>query len=243
MIELAAIRFDLDGAVHDRFVTLVDPEVPLDPMVTAITGLSDQDLRGQPTAEMALRQFRAWLGEDRLLAAHNAGFDVNLLGWECDRAQLPIMRWRVVDTLHCAKALGTPGGLSLAAQREAYGWDDLHAHRAEPDAEAVLRLVLHAQRELPAQRFAAIAQGSRMRGRWRHPRSLPPAWADLPALIDAGERIHFVYTDRAGRRSERAVTPYGYAEVGGRLRFHGWCHLREERRNFAAERSALQALA
>jgi len=129
LVELAAVRFDLDGRVIDRFEALVDPGLPLPPDVTALTGLRDHDLRGRPPAESALRRFRAWLGDDRLLAAHNAGFDVSLLGWECDGARLPMPRWRVVDTVDCAKALGTPGGLSLEAQRAAYGWDQA-GHRA-----------------------------------------------------------------------------------------------------------------
>lgn len=242
LVELAAVRFDPDGTVHDRFEALVDPGRPMPPDARAITGIDDALLREAPVAGTVLREFLAWLGDDAPVAAHNARFDLDLIGWECDRAGIRLPRWRVVDTVACARALGTPGGLALRTQVEHYGWD-LPSHRAAPDAEAVRRLVMTAKRELPSARFAALAHGARRRGRWRHPTVLPAPLARLPELVDRGGRLAFVYTDRAGRRTQRSITPYGYAEVRGRLRFHGWCHLRSERRNFAFERSEIAAAA
>lgn len=237
LVELAAVRFELDGRVRDRFATMVDPGIPMPADAGAITGIDDAMLAGAPAAPTVLREFLAWLGDDAPIAAHNAGFDRNLLGWECDRAGMNLPRWRMVDTVIMAKSLGTPGGLSLAAQVAHHGWE-LPGHRAEPDAEATMRLVLEGQRQLKPARFAAIAQGRRDRGRWRHAAALPGELARLPELVDRGGRLRFTYTDRAGRRSQREITPYGYALARGKLRFHGWCHLRGERRNFAFERCA-----
>ena len=240
LVELAAVRFERDGRVVDRFATLVDPGIAMPADASAITGIAAGDLRGAPPAATALRTFLAWLDGAAPVAAHNAAFDCNLLGWECHRAGIEPPRWRVVDTVHCARALGTPGGLALATQVAHYGWG-LPGHRAAPDAEATRLLVLEAHRRLPPRRFAAIAQGKRQRGGWRHVTELPGDLAHLPRLVDRGGRLDFAYTDRAGRRTRRSITPYGWAAVRGRLRFHGWCHLREERRNFAYERSELAA--
>ena len=41
IIEIAAIKF-LNGKPVDRFVTLVNPERPIDPFITDITGISDK---------------------------------------------------------------------------------------------------------------------------------------------------------------------------------------------------------
>ena len=50
IIELAAIRFE-DGEITDRFVTLVNPGQPISPMITRITGISDEMVRDKPKEE------------------------------------------------------------------------------------------------------------------------------------------------------------------------------------------------
>ncbi|MDA3960577.1 MAG: exonuclease domain-containing protein [Planctomycetota bacterium] len=243
LIELAAVRFALhdadEAAEPERFTALVRPPCSVPPDVTTITGIDDAMLVEAETAEQVLPRFLTWLGDKAMVVAHNAGYDVNLIGWECDHAGLSLPRWRVVDSVAFARSLGTPGGLSLAAQVAHYGIDTGPAHRALPDAEATMALTKIARAQLTPERFAAIAQGNRLRGRWRHVRELPAPFDIIPRLMADQQRLRFRYTDRAGRVSEREISPYGYAMVRGRLRFHGYCHLRHERRNFAAERAEL----
>src|SRR5258705_5088612 len=64
--------------VVDEFETLVDPRVPLGATISALTGLSDRQLRGAPPASAAVRSFLAFAGES-VLVAHNARFDLAVL--------------------------------------------------------------------------------------------------------------------------------------------------------------------
>ena len=57
----------------------------------------------------------------------------------------------------------------------------------------------------------------------------------LPELVAKGAPMTFTYKDDKGVTTERTITPYGWAKQGV-LMFHGYCHLREERRSFRADR-------
>ena len=64
------------------FQTLVDPGVPVPPVI-GITGLEDRDLRGAPRPASAVRSSR-FAGEDAVIVAHNARFDLAFLDREVE---------------------------------------------------------------------------------------------------------------------------------------------------------------
>src|SRR3954453_10502279 len=81
--EIGAVRvrgFEL----IDEFETLVDPRQPLGPAVSALTGLTDRQLRGAPPPSVAVQRFLAFAG-DAVLVAHNARFDLSFLDRETER--------------------------------------------------------------------------------------------------------------------------------------------------------------
>ncbi len=72
---MVAFEYDLNGNIYRVLRTaseLEDPGEPLSPEVKAITGLSDEQLRGQ---RISTEQLTATLGNARLVIAHNASFD------------------------------------------------------------------------------------------------------------------------------------------------------------------------
>ena len=81
--EIGAVR--VEGLVGTgTFETLVDPGVPLPPLVSALTGIADRDLFAAPGAVDAVRRFLAFAG-DAVLVAHNARFDLAFLDREVER--------------------------------------------------------------------------------------------------------------------------------------------------------------
>ena len=62
IIEIAAIKF-LNGDPVDRFVKLINPERPIDPFITDITGISDKMLKGQPIESEILDDFLEFLSD------------------------------------------------------------------------------------------------------------------------------------------------------------------------------------
>jgi DNA polymerase III epsilon subunit family exonuclease len=83
LIELGAFRIR-GGRIADKFVTLVNPEIPIPRFVATLTGISNDMVRGAPVfADVAPK----WLDfvSDSVLVAHNAPFDTSFLNHEISR--------------------------------------------------------------------------------------------------------------------------------------------------------------
>ena len=83
LIELGAYRIRA-GRIVDKFLSLVNPEIPSPRFVIALTGISNEMVKAAPMfAEVAPR----WLDfvSDSVLVAHNAPFDTSFLNHEISR--------------------------------------------------------------------------------------------------------------------------------------------------------------
>ena len=83
LIELGAYRIRA-GRIVDKFLSLVNPEIPIPRFVMALTGISNEMVKSAPVfAEVAPR----WLDfvSDSVLIAHNAAFDTSFLNHEISR--------------------------------------------------------------------------------------------------------------------------------------------------------------
>src|SRR6266700_626452 len=69
--EIGAVRIR-ELELEEEFESLVDPGVAIGAFVTALTGLSDVQLRRAPPAAVAIRRFLA-VAEDAVLVSHHAG--------------------------------------------------------------------------------------------------------------------------------------------------------------------------
>jgi DNA polymerase-3 subunit epsilon len=81
IIQFAAVQFEFDragnvGRILSTFDGLEDPGVPLEPEVVDITGLTDDDLRGQKINDAGVA---AILGDVELVIAHNAEYDRHMI--------------------------------------------------------------------------------------------------------------------------------------------------------------------
>ena len=81
--EIGAVRVR-EFELADEFELLVDPGVPLGAAISALTGLHDAELRGQPHPAIAVRRFLEFAG-DAVLVAHNARFDLGFIDCETER--------------------------------------------------------------------------------------------------------------------------------------------------------------
>jgi len=138
------------GAVRVRgleleaeFQTLVDPGMPLGPGVSALTGLSNRQLRGSPPPPVAVRRFLAFAG-DSVLVAHNARFDLAFLDRETARLTGSRLAAPVLDTVALARRLlaGRVPRASLASLAHWVGASVQPCHRALPDAQATAEVLL-----------------------------------------------------------------------------------------------------
>lgn len=101
IIELAMVPFEYspDGRVFNvekAFVGLEDPGRPLSPFITSLTGITDEQLRGERLDPSEVRSF---LDGVSLVVAHNAEFDrpffertfpdLEPLPWACSQREVP----------------------------------------------------------------------------------------------------------------------------------------------------------
>ena len=109
IVEIGAVEM-IDKVVTGKsFHTYLDPERPMPRDAQAVHGLSSDFLTGQPTFEMVIDGFLAFIGDDPLVA-HNAVFDMEFLNWELKRANMPLIpHTRAIDTLEIARRKH-PGG-------------------------------------------------------------------------------------------------------------------------------------
>jgi len=83
LIELGAYRIR-GGRIVDKFLQLVNPEIPIPRFVVTLTGISNEMVRQAPVfADVAPK----WLDfvSDSVLVAHNAPFDTSFLNHEISR--------------------------------------------------------------------------------------------------------------------------------------------------------------
>jgi DNA polymerase III epsilon subunit-like protein len=226
LVELAAVRA-VNGEVVDRFESLVRPEVPIDAGVTEVHGLVDDDVRHAPTAGEVLERFRAWIGAD-WLAAHNAGFDANVLAFEATRHGVSLPDPPILDTLKLARRYVTDAPDHKLGTLVAHLELDVgRSHRALPDAVACW-LVLEecrARSGLDEARWwgEALERGGSASFRSAGPR--PPRLAQRLRPIDAAcrdrRRLVLVYGEPDAAPARLAIVPrlvfrsgkHGYLEA------------------------------
>lgn len=236
MVELGAVAFDHTGAVQDRFHSMVRPGMPLPAGAAAVNGITDDMLSSAPDAGEVLRRFVDWVAADAVVVAHNAAFDVGVIGWESERFGLTVPDWMVLDTLMIARVLHATPDCRLETLANWYGLHAPEAHRALSDADVCRQYFIAAQRHLDIRHPRLAAAPWKLLCSYSYTADLPPELASLPELVAAAATLTFTYCDAKGDITIRTITPFGWALKGGALMFHGYCHLREERRTFNAER-------
>ncbi len=148
IIELGLVVFE-DGDVVERWQQLIDPTIPLPPEASAVTGIKEEELKGQPVLADVIDELQQRLSGAPLLA-YNAEFDLGVLKSEFERhgRDFPIPPCLdplpfVFEHLRSAK-LTKDAKLGTAAAFLNVPLDN--AHRADADAEAAGRVLL----ELPS---------------------------------------------------------------------------------------------
>ena len=157
IIEIAAIRFN-DGKISDKFVSLINPEVKISPLITDITGISNKMVRSAPTEEAVIDDFLDFLG-DAPLVAHNIHFDELFLSQLCQRLGRKEGNNIKYDTLQLGRSLFFDLPVyNLSALSEYFGLSSDGAHRAENDTENTGRIFINMIEELASHPLDVISK-------------------------------------------------------------------------------------
>jgi len=132
------------GRVLGELATLVDPGVPVDGDVAALTGIADAMLRGAPSISAVLPSLLSFV-EGAVVVAHNAPFDLGFLHAACQRSDRSWPAGVVVDTVRLARAVldrDEVPDCKLATLARFFDSPVTPDHRALSDARATVE-VLH----------------------------------------------------------------------------------------------------
>lgn len=136
--EIAIYKYD-GHQIVDQFISLVNPERPIQAFVVGLTGINNSMLRNAPKFyEVAKRIVE--ITEGCIIVAHNAQFDYRILSLEFDRLGFPFER-TTLCTVELAQEL-LPGhkSYSLGKLTRALGIPMTDRHRASGDALATVKL-------------------------------------------------------------------------------------------------------
>jgi len=147
--EIGALRLR-GGELLGTFETLVNPGVPIPPMITVLTGITDAMLLPAPKIDEVLPAFLEF-AHGAVIVGHNVRFDVSFLDAACDALGYPRLAHRRVDTVALARRLirDEVPNLRLSTLARHFRTAVEPVHRAYADAAATGE-VLHALLERAA---------------------------------------------------------------------------------------------
>ena len=144
IIQISYIKVFPDGR-EERGNEVVNPEEPIPPFITQLTGISDEDVKDKPTfKEIASKLATLFTGCD-FGGFNSNGFDIPLLAEEFLRAGIDFdfSKCRMIDAMNIFRKMERR---NLAAAYKFYCGrkmeEDFEAHRADQDTEATYRVLM-----------------------------------------------------------------------------------------------------
>ena len=144
IIQISYIKVYPDGR-EERGNELINPERPIEPVITQLTGISDADVKDKPTfKQLAQTLADKFIGSD--FAGFNSNhFDVPLLAEEFLRAGIDFdfSKCRLIDAqaiFHRMERRNLAAAYKFYCGRKME--DDFEAHRADQDTEATYRVLM-----------------------------------------------------------------------------------------------------
>jgi DNA polymerase-3 subunit epsilon len=136
--EIAIYKFD-GHEVVDQFISLVNPEKPIQPFVVKLTGINNAMLRSAPKFyEVAKRIIE--ITEGCIVVAHNASFDYRILQTEFRRLGFDFKKPTLCTVELAKKLIPDQVSYSLGKLVRALGIPMSDRHRASGDALATVKL-------------------------------------------------------------------------------------------------------
>jgi len=136
--EIAIYKYD-GHEIIDQFISLVNPERPIDAYVVKLTGINNAMLRQAPKFfEIAKRVLE--ITEGSLIVAHNSSFDYRILKTEFKRLGYNFVKETLCTVELSKKLIPDMTSYSLGKLVRSLGIPIVDRHRANGDALATLKL-------------------------------------------------------------------------------------------------------
>jgi DNA polymerase-3 subunit epsilon len=145
IVEIAAIKFDLNGNIREEFSQLVNPETEIPEEAVNVHGITNDMLTGMPTISEVLPRFVAFFsGDDNILVAQNSLFDIGFVNHEAIRCDVKLPRNTIIDQIELTRrAFPDLPTYSLEKTCRRFDLVDTQSHRAMADSILVMKLFHH----------------------------------------------------------------------------------------------------
>ncbi len=145
LVEIGAIELVNHMPTGRTYHQYINPEREVPEDALKVHGLTYEFLKDYPTFDKIAQDFIDFIGEDGILVAHNASFDVNFVNYQLEELGFETYSFdRVVDTLEIAKSKfpGQRNSLDVLCKR--FGVDNSKRtfHGALLDAELLADVYL-----------------------------------------------------------------------------------------------------
>lgn len=142
IIEFGAIKYH-QGRVIERLQFFIDPEIDIPENITAITKISNEDVKGKIKIKEALEKIIAFMGDATLIAHNGIKFDLPFLNYKLFENNMPEIKNPLIDTMQLSRAINEQiKGHSLGAicRKNKIEYNEDEAHRADVDSEFLLQV-------------------------------------------------------------------------------------------------------
>ncbi|NMB57655.1 MAG: DEAD/DEAH box helicase [Chloroflexi bacterium] len=158
IIEIGAVRFN-GNRVEAEYSQMINPGRPIPPMITQLTGITDEMVRREPPVKAIIQDFENFVGDCPILG-HNIRFDLGFL-----RRQTRAFEYNdIIDTYELAAVfLPTASRYNLGALQQLLSIPFPATHRALDDARAtrgVYEKLIRKANELPIDLLAELVRHS-----------------------------------------------------------------------------------
>ena len=144
IIQISFIKVMPNG-LEERGDELINPEKPIDPQITQLTGISNEDVKDKPTFKQLAQKLAQKFSGCDFAGFNSNNFDIPLLAEEFLRAGIDFdfSRSRLIDACAIFRKMERR---NLAAAYKFYCGrkmeEDFEAHRADQDTEATYRVLM-----------------------------------------------------------------------------------------------------
>ena len=144
VIQISYIKVYPDGR-EERGDHLINPEKPIEPIITQLTGISNEDVKDKPTFKVLAKELAEKYAGSDFAGFNSNNFDIPLLAEEFLRAGIDFdfSKCRMIDACTIFRKMERR---NLAAAYKFYCGrkmeEDFEAHRADQDTEATYRVLM-----------------------------------------------------------------------------------------------------
>ncbi len=243
IIEIAAVKFHINGDVIDSFNSLIDFKGEMTHDVIKIHGITKDMLVGAPPILKVLKDFTEYI-EDYPLIAHNAVFDAGFIGYNLNILGLAIPENNIFDTLNLSrKIFKSLPKFSLGYLKSHFNIPIERSHRALDDSLATMSIFKIIIQEHYKNNIFSLKKLSKIN---------PPitfnnvtkdkihAFKDQIMMINHALNLQLdlilTYNDKQNNMTNRTICPSGVFMTNGSVYLDGFCYLRQEDRRFKLDR-------